>query len=149
MQFKVPQDVQREDTIVGPLTFKQLIICAVGGGLTYAVYTILVKGGHSWPVWILPVLFCGSITISFAFVKVHDMTFMRYVLSLFVFHFLPKKRVWVKGSAEVLVSYEETKIQINTDEADKRTKQEETMKKLDSLVQILDKQGMTRNPNKQ
>lgn len=148
MQFKVPQDVQREDTIVGPLTFKQLIICAIGGGLTYAIYTILTKGGHTWPVWIIPVLIGASLTISFAFVSVHDMTFMRYILSLFVFHFLPKQRVWVKGSAEVPAFYEETKVQKNTDEADKRTKQEETMKKLDSLVQILDKQGMSRNPNK-
>lgn len=31
MQYKIPQNVQIEDKIVGPLTLKQLIICGVGG----------------------------------------------------------------------------------------------------------------------
>lgn len=29
MQYKIPQNVQIEDKIVGPLTMKQLIICGI------------------------------------------------------------------------------------------------------------------------
>ena len=39
MRFKVPQDVQREDTIIGPITFKQLIIMIIGGGIGYYFLT--------------------------------------------------------------------------------------------------------------
>lgn len=149
MQFKVPQNVQREDTIVGPLTFKQLIICAVGGGLTYAIYTILSKE-NSWAVWILPVLFFGGLTIAFAFVKIHELTFTQYLASLFVYHYLPQKRIWIKGSAEVPTPLEEQKPNTSKQaEETKKEKQQETIKKLDSLVKILDNKGMTKDPNKQ
>ena len=43
MQYKVPQDVQREDTIIGPLTLKQLGILGVGGGIAYGIYISLGK----------------------------------------------------------------------------------------------------------
>ena len=148
MQFKVPQDVQREDTIVGPLTFMQLIICAVGGGLTYGIYTGFKKAEYSWPVWILPVLFTAAATIAIAFVKVHDMTFIRYLGSLLVYHFLPKKRVWVKGSGDIMVNMEEMKTNsTSSEEEKKREKQQTTMKKLDSLVKILDNNGTIHKPN--
>lgn len=148
MQFKVPQDVQREDTIVGPLTFMQLIICAVGGGLTYGIYTGFTKAEYSWPVWILPVLFTAAATIAIAFVKVHDMSFIRYLASLVIYHFLPKKRVWVKGSGDVMMSFEEIKVSSSsTEEATKKEKQQSTIKKLDSLVKILDNNGTIHKPN--
>ena len=41
MQFKVPQDVQRADRIVGPLTLRQLIICGIGFTISYGIYTVL------------------------------------------------------------------------------------------------------------
>lgn len=149
MQFKVPQNVQREDTIVGPLTFKQLIICGIGGGIAYGFYTVLSKE-YTWPVWFPPVLFFGGFTIAFAFVKVHDLTFLQYLSSLFAYHYLPKKRIWIKGSADVITPLEEPKTSaIESAEQTKKEKQENTMKKLDSLVQILDSKGMTRDPNKQ
>lgn len=148
MQFKVPQNVQREDTIVGPLTFMQLIICAVGGGITYGFYTYLSKD-YTWPVWIGPTLFFGALTIAFAFVKIHELTFFQYLGSMFVFHYLPKKRIWVKGSAEVITPVQEPKNNaIKEAEATKKEKQEETMNKLDSLVKILDNKGMAKDPNK-
>lgn len=149
MQFKVPQDVQRADTIVGPLTFMQLIICAVGGGITYGIYTYLSKD-YTWPVWIMPTLFFGGLTIAFAFVKIHDLTFFQYLTSMFVYYYLPQKRIWIKGSAEVATPLEEPKTNKVKDAEDaKKEHQEDTMKKLDSLVQILDSKGMAKDPNKQ
>lgn len=148
MQFKVPQNVQRADTIVGSLTFMQLIICAVGGGATYLWYSILSKD-YTWPVWIIPVLVTASITISLAFVRIHELSFLQYAMSMFTYHYLPKKRIWIKGSADVITPLEDPKNnKIAEAEETKKEKQEATIKKLDSLVQILDSKGMTRDPNK-
>ena len=41
MQFQVPQFIEIEDKIFGPLTFKQFIYLAGGGGLCFLLYTIL------------------------------------------------------------------------------------------------------------
>lgn len=148
MQFKVPQNVQREDTIVGPLTLRQLIMSGVGGGVTYGVYTAL-SNTYTWPVWIMPTLLLGSITIAFAFVKVHELTFTQYLLSGFIYLFLPRKRVWVKGSGEVITPIEQPKLTRTEKSQDqKAAKQQESIKNLDRLVHILDNQGMAKNPNK-
>lgn len=147
MQFKVPQDVQREDTIIGPLTMKQLIILAVGGGLTYGIYAVIAKN-YEWPVWIVPTLFTGALTIALTFVKIHELTFMQYVSSFLAFSFMPKKRAWIKGSGDVIAPLFEAPKPSTTQKAtdEKLQKQEEAKKNIDKLVQILDTQGMIGRP---
>ncbi len=144
MQFKIPQDVQREDTIVGPLTMRQLIITAVGGGITYGVYTVLSRT-YTWQVWGLPTLLLAAITIAFAFLKVHELSFTQYLVSGTAYLFLPRKRVWIKGSGDPVRTIEQPKItQTEKSQAQKKEKQEDTIKKLDSLVSILDSKGIAK-----
>ena len=92
MQFKVPQDVQRADTIVGPLTWKQLIILAAGGGIAYAIYITLAER-YYMEVWLPPIVIVGGITLALAFIKIHGLTFERFLLCFIEYHFLPKKRI--------------------------------------------------------
>jgi len=104
MQFKVPQDVQRADTIVGPLTWKQLIILGAGGGIAYAIYISLAKS-YYMEVWLPPVVVVGALTMALAFIKIHGLDFERFLLCFIEYHFLPKKRIWQKGQAESFVIY--------------------------------------------
>ena len=41
MQFQVPQFIEVEDKIFGPLTFKQLVYCIGGAGAAYLLYRAL------------------------------------------------------------------------------------------------------------
>ena len=41
MQFKVPQFIDVEDKLFGPLTFKQFAYLAGGGGLVFVAYKLL------------------------------------------------------------------------------------------------------------
>lgn len=41
MQFQVPQFIEMEDKIFGPLTFKQFVYIAGGAGLSYLLWRIL------------------------------------------------------------------------------------------------------------
>ena len=41
MQFQVPQFIEVEDKIFGPLTFKQFVYVAGGGGLAYMLWRVL------------------------------------------------------------------------------------------------------------
>lgn len=104
MQFKVPQDVQRADTIIGPLTWKQLIILAAGGGICYAIYVSLAKTYYP-EIWLPPIIIIGGLTAALAFLRIHDLTFERFLLCFLEYHLLPRKRIWKKGQAEPFVSF--------------------------------------------
>ncbi len=99
MQFKVPQNVQREDKIVGPLTLKQLIICGIGFAVAYAIYTSLAKD-FIWVTWILPVSLVGLITVAFAFFRPVNMSFTKFLFSWIEFTVLPRQRFWIQGSGD-------------------------------------------------
>ena len=141
MRFKVPQDVQRADRIVGPLTWKQLIILGVGGGICYAIYVTLAKK-YFIEIWLPPIIVIGGATVAMTFLKIYGLSFERFLMSFIEYHFLPKKRVWQKGQAETFVSY------LSRKKEDKKLKTAQTNKKdtkkkksIKELSQILDSHG--------
>jgi len=91
MQFKIPQDVQREDKLVGPLTLRQLVICGIGGMICYAIFTALAKD-YIWITYAPPMVIIGLITVIFAFVKPLDIKFERFIFFYLEYVILPKKR---------------------------------------------------------
>lgn len=142
MRFKVPQDVQRADRIVGPLTWKQLIILAAGGGICYAIYVTLAKK-YFIEIWLPPIVIVGGLTAALAFLKIYGLSFERFFLSFIEYHFLPKKRVWQKGQAEPFVSYLERRS--NEDKklknAQEKKKEEKGKKSIKELSKVLDSYG--------
>lgn len=100
MQFKVPQDVLRADKIVAFLTLRQLLICTLGGTLTYVLYTILARH-YFIQVWLIPVLLTALITMAFAFVRPYDIPFEKVILLFIEYNFRPRKRFWQKMEGDV------------------------------------------------
>ncbi len=138
MQFKVPQNVEREDTIIGSITFKQLIIMVVGGGITFAFHTIL-SASYSWVVWGPVVLVCAGLTIAFAFVKPYTLDFHVYLLNLLEYMILGKKRIWKQGEGDIFIS-PFIKKDIEKKEESPEIKNP-NRKDLKELSKILDSQG--------
>jgi hypothetical protein len=99
MQFKVPQDVQREDHIVGPLTFRQLIVCGIGFSIAYSIYTVLGRE-YELITALIPVVIIALITIVFAFIRPLDLVFEKYLLFKLESVILPGKRYWLKGTGD-------------------------------------------------
>lgn len=136
MRFKVPQDVQRDDTIIGPVTLKQMGILGIGFMIDYGIYVTLSKDYYI-EVWILPVIIIAAITIAFAFVKVHDLTFTKYLLALTEFLYLGRERSWKQGSAEVFESVltvrPKTKEEMKAEEKREKDK-EKDLKELSDLL---------------
>ena len=134
MQYKVPQDVQREDTIIGPITWRQLIILAVGGGLAYGVYVSL-SATYFIEVWLPPVAIIAAITLAFAFLKIHSLPFHRFLINLIEYQILARKRTWIQGAGDTKPTETTTK--------KKKEKKEEMPKKksikdLDEIAKVLD-----------
>lgn len=136
MRFKVPQDVQRDDNIIGPITLKQLGIMGIGFMLDYAIYISLAKKYFA-EVWVLPIIIITALTIAFTFVKVHEMSFFRYVLSLAEYLISDRKRSWKQGTAEifdsVLTIKQKTKEELKAEEKRDKDK-EQDLKKLSALL---------------
>lgn len=139
----MPQNVQREDKIVGPLTLRQLIICGVGGGISYAIYVSLGKE-YLWITWLPPVAFIAIITLLFAFVRPLDMDFSRFLAVYLEYVLLPQKRFWVQSSAEIVTSmYTSAKSQTKVEKkAEAKAEQMiDKKKKLEELSKILNTHG--------
>lgn len=94
MQFKIPQDVGIEDKIVGPLTLRQLIIIAVGSGISYVLFGVLSK---IYEINFLEYIIIGLpmfLSAAFALIKINNVTLVRFILLFMEFAIKPKKRVW-------------------------------------------------------
>lgn len=71
MQFQVPQFIEVEDKIFGPLTFKQFVYLAGGAGMGYLLWRIL-------PIYIAAPLIAGVVGLgaSLAFFKYNGQPFI-------------------------------------------------------------------------
>jgi hypothetical protein len=89
MQFQVPQFIETEDKIVGPLTLKQFIIVGVGVGLSGMLYFVL----QTW-LWIILSVFLVGGAGAMAFVKIQGRPLLRVIMSAFNFYWSPQTYVW-------------------------------------------------------
>jgi hypothetical protein len=98
MQFQVPQFIEIEDKIFGPLTFKQFLYILGGVGLSYITWSIASRfiGGLFSVVFIIPILaFFGAL----AFYKVHPREpFVKTVENAMRYYAGKKLYLWKKES---------------------------------------------------
>jgi len=149
MQFKVPQNVQRADTIVGPLTWKQLIILGSGGGICYAIYVSLAKT-YFMEVWLPPIVVIGGLTLAMAFIKIYGLEFEKFLLCFNEYHFLPKKRIWQKGQADSFAIYLQRRSEEKKEKVVAKVETQEKKQSIQELSKILDNYGnleKEENPN--
>lgn len=146
MQFKIPQNVQQEDKIVGPLTLKQLIICAIGGSISYFIY-ISTSKMYVLSVWLPFTAIPALLTVAVAFLKLNGIPFLKYLLLQFERLLLkPSKRHYQKASANPYTSCLSTIPQTKNDKKNQKNLEEkaeeaqEKLKNLDKLTKILDNQ---------
>lgn len=100
-QYKVPQDVEAEDKLVGPLSLRQFIYVIIG----------LAWGALMWRIWgtnyipmILTILPITGFFLLLGFGRRQEQSFENYFVAWVQFMFVPRIRVWDKDlSQEVLV----------------------------------------------
>jgi len=142
MQAKVPQNVQMADKIVGPLTLRHMIIIGAGGGLAYLIYVILART-YYWEVWFPPVFIISLITLATAFLRIYNVSFGKFLILLLESVLIPRKRVWRKADAEVIITGilekpKNTNMEKNNERAKKAA---QTIKKIKNISEILDSYG--------
>ena len=91
MRFQVPQFIEIESKIFGPLTFKQFIYLAGGAGIIFLFYITL-----PFFLAVMLALPIGAFAIALSFYKVHNRPFIKVTESAFRYFTAPKIYVWKK-----------------------------------------------------
>lgn len=99
-QYKVPQNVESEDKLIGPLTMKQFIYALIGLGWGFLVWRLLLPGGSAaYPVMAVLILPISGFMFLLAFGRREEQSFENYLIALIRFTVMPRKRTWMKDSS--------------------------------------------------
>jgi hypothetical protein len=135
MRFEVPQFIDIEDKIFGPLTFKQFIYVAGGGGLCYATYKF-------FPIFIaIPVIIAiAGLSYALAFYKLNGQAFITVGQAFLVYLTKNKLYVWKKEAPQV----KKKQAPILTPVAAEPEQKELTARRIQDLARNLDILDKTR-----
>jgi len=134
-QYKVPQDVEAEDKLLGPFTFRQFVYLMIIGGLVglgvlfWGIFPPLII------ILVPPILLLGALALPIK----KDQPMETYLSAVVSFYLKPHTRIWEPGEPE-------STIQITTPKKieEKRTKdldEDEAMRRLSFLADIVDTEG--------
>lgn len=134
-EYKVPQDVEADDKLLGPFSFRQfiyLIVVAVGIGLGWGLYMLFP------PLVILPlpvVIFFGALALPLR----KDQPMEIYLAAIMSFYLKPRKRFWTPDGIESLV--EITAPRTVEAQRTKNLSQTEAEQRLSYLASLSDTRG--------
>jgi hypothetical protein len=133
MQFKVPQKIDIEDKILGPLSMVQFVYAVVGGGAGYVSLSSLPS-----PLNLIIAIPIFIFTFCVVFVKINGRAFGYFLRSLIIYLTSPKTRLWHKNENNVTVEIYQPKVAPTVDPyANKRYSREDIQK----LANIIDRRG--------
>ncbi len=89
MQYQVPQFIEVEDKIFGPLTIKQFVYLAGGAGLSFVLWRSL---PHIFAMPLIGAL--GGLSVALAFIKINNRPFIFMLESAFMFIIHPRLYIW-------------------------------------------------------
>jgi hypothetical protein len=111
MQFKVPQNIDMEDKIIGPLTLPQFFYLLFGAIIIYILFNKLALHGLMF-IFIILAIPIGLFSFAMAFVKVQDRPFPSFVLASIKYITQPRSRVWQHIPEETKKPIVEKKVEV-------------------------------------
>ena len=102
MRYQVPQFIEIEDKIIGPLTLKQFVYLAGGAGLAFIVL-------HFLPIYIaillIPVVV--GLSVALAFYKINNKPFIDFLEAAFLYYTKNRLYIWHKEQKLIEAKKEE------------------------------------------
>lgn len=141
MQYKVPQNIDIEDKVVGPLTIRQFLIILVTAGIILILNLFLSFLG---PIFYMIAFLIGALGIGLAFFKYGDQNAEIFVISAFKTFTNPRKRVWQKEAPKQSTVSDREKAEPKKEEEEyvsTRTNVSEARSHLEKLAEVVDSGG--------
>ncbi len=95
MRFSVPQFIDVEDKIFGPLTFRQFIYLVGGGGLCYLCVKLL-----PWYIGFMIAIPIGALAVALAFIKFNNKPFIDIIEA--GFNYVTRNKLYIWRKEEIL-----------------------------------------------
>ena len=97
MRYQVPQFIEVEDKIIGPLTIKQFIYLAGGAGMSFIIYNYL-----TFYIAIILIAIIIPLSLALAFYKINNKPFIDFLESAFIFYTKKNLYIWKKEVREIV-----------------------------------------------
>lgn len=104
MQFVVPQFIDVEDKVLGPLSVRQFVIILGGAGFIFLLFKLF-----DFFTFAVSAVFVLLLVFLFAFIKINGRGFHMFLLSLFQTYRRPQLKVWQKDLESFLYQREPIK----------------------------------------
>lgn len=140
MQFAIPQFIEVEDKVIGPLTVRQFIFLVIGGVMMVIFWALADLG-----LFLFLSVITLAVVVAFAFVKINGRSFQIFLVSFLQFNTKPKLRHWYREpGAERLktsIKKKEKALAINEEEEIYTGGKKLIRSKLEQLSSILDQEA--------
>ena len=103
MRYQVPQFIEIEDKIIGPLTIKQFVYLAGGAGMSFIIYTYL-----PFYLALLLIVIVIPLALALAFYKVNNKPFIDFLESAFLFYTKQNLYIWKREEKKIAIKSEAT-----------------------------------------
>ena len=91
MRFTIPQFIEYETKIVGPLTFKQFIFVGLAGAISFVLYFSV-----PFTIFLAAAIILGLGSLALAFLKIDGLSLPSVLQNFFMFSLSPKIYLWKK-----------------------------------------------------
>lgn len=136
-QYKVPQDVEAEDKLLGPFTFRQFIYLILAAASLAAAWGLF----QLFPLLaMIPVPLAIFLAILALPLK-KDQPMETYLAAVISFHTKPRKRIWMPGQQESTIEITAPKIAESETRRTRGLSEEEASHRLSFLADIIDTEG--------
>lgn len=136
--YKVPQDVEAEDKLIGPFGFRQfiyLLVAAGAGGLTFLFF----KAPMPIPLFSVFSIPVGAALIILALPLRKDQPMEIYLAAVLRFMLKPKRRIWMNDGAPVGLTIDVPAVIQR--QLSRNLSQEQALNQLNYLSRIVDSHG--------
>lgn len=137
--YKVIQDIEAEDKLLGPFGLRQFIYLVICVGLLFMCYLLISRAGMIGllftPIFLAPAAFLGFLAFPFS----KDQPTELWMLARINFLFRPRKRIWNQSGVQELVSITAPKHQEH--QYTNNLTQHEVHSRLQALAETLDSRG--------
>ncbi|MBQ6127991.1 PrgI family protein, partial [Candidatus Saccharibacteria bacterium] len=134
-QYKVPQDVEADDKLIGPFSFRQFVYLLIAAGLIALTVGLFQLFPLLAIIPILPALFFVVLALPLK----KDQPMETYLAAIVSYYLKPRTRLWTPGQKESTILI--TAPKIVEDVRTRDLSQEEATHRLSFLADIVDSEG--------
>jgi len=135
MQFTVPQFIEHEAKIIGPLTFKQFIFIGAAGAVCFVLYFFI--GQTNFFLFLVLSIFIFGLGAALALLKIGGQDLPTILRNFLQFSLSSKIYIWKKKGAPITVFKKvEIKKEVKEEELPLRIAEKSQLKKIRTEIEI-------------